>query len=413
MVGGKTKYDCIVIGGGPAGMMAAIRSGELKKKVLLLEKNETLGNKLLLTGDGRCNLSHLEKDNKNFVEKFGKKGDFLLSPFSIFGPKKTFDFFENQGLVLSAEDDGRIFPKSNKAKDVLKVLLKLLKQYRVDILYGEELKKIIYDNSKIEKIALNNGIEIKAENYIIACGGKSYPNTGSNRSGFLLAQKLGHKIIDTYPALVPIKLKNLWIKDIVGISLSNIQMKVLVGNRKVFNRVGDILFTHFGITGPVVLNASNYIENNKVEIILDFFPKENFVSLKSKIQDCINANENKAIKNALNLLPERIIELVLKTSNISEVKKGKTVSKKEINILAEKMKNFEVDFDKLMDFNMAMVTGGGVDLREIDAKTMRSKIVSNLFFAGEIIDLIGETGGYNLQLCFTTGYVAGNSASSV
>jgi hypothetical protein len=412
------KYDCIVIGGGPAGMMAAIRNGELKKKVLLLEKNKILGRKLLLTGDGRCNLSHLEKNNKDFSKKFGKQGDFLLSPFSIFGPKETFDFFERNGLSLHTEDSGRIFPRSNKSKDVLNVLVKLLEKNNVDILTGFEVKDFIVNNNKIEKIISNNGKEIIGKNYILTTGGKSYPITGSNGSGFIFAEKMGHKIISVRQALSPMKIKEEWVKELTGITMQNISVIFYCNKKKILKDRGSVLFTHFGITGPMVLNASNeigdYIESGNVKIIMDLLPDKDINLLKNELFAKIIENKNRSIKNILNhFFPEKISILVLNLSDIDERKKGVEIKKTEILRIVSKIKNIELNFDGFLGFEVAMATKGGISLAEIDAKTMKSKLISNLFFAGEIIDLIGVSGGYNLQLCWTTGYVAGNSAVSV
>jgi len=412
------KYDCIVIGGGPAGMMAAIRAGELGKKVLLLEKNKTLGKKLLLTGDGRCNISHLEKSNKNFSLRFGKKGDFLLSPFSIFGSKETFEFFERNGLLLNIEEDGRIFPKSNKSKDVLNKLIELLGKNKVEVLFDAEVKDFIVQNKRIEKIILNTGKEVTAPNYILTTGGKSYAFTGSDGSGFVFAEKMGHKVICPCFALSPIRVKNNWIKGLAGISLKGISLSFFLNNKKILKGSGSILFTHIGITGPLVLNISNdlgsYIDKGEIKMFLDLFPDKSVDVLKDDLDVIIGNNKNKAIKNILScLFPEKISSLILNLSNVDSNKKGKEMSRFEIFEIAAHIKKVELDFGGLMGFDMAMATSGGVDLREIDSKTMKSKIMDNLFFAGEVIDLVGISGGYNLQMCWSTGYVAGNSVGNL
>lgn len=412
------KYDCVVIGGGPAGMMAAIRAGELGKKVLLLEKNKTLGKKLLLTGDGRCNISHLEKSNKDFSIKFGKKGDFLLSAFSVFGSREAFEFFEKNGLLLNVEKDGRIFPKSNKSNDVLNKLVELLRKNKVDILYDSEVKDIVVKNDKIGKIILNDGAEFSATNYILTTGGKSYAFTGSNGSGFVFAERLGHTIVAITPALSPIKLKDVWVKDLAGISFQNVDISFFQNGKKFLERSGDILFTHFGITGPVILNASNdlgdYIKKGSISIFLDLFSNMSSENLKEELLKIIESNKNKLIKNILSsLFPEKICLVILKLCNIDISKKGADISRSEILKIVKLIKNVELHFDGLMGLDMAMATGGGVDLREIDSKTMKSKIIDNLFFAGEVIDLVGISGGYNLQMCWSTGYVAGNSVGNL
>ncbi|MFA6348244.1 MAG: NAD(P)/FAD-dependent oxidoreductase [Candidatus Paceibacterota bacterium] len=409
------KYDCMVIGGGPAGMMAAIRVGELQGKVLLLEKNKALGEKLLLTGDSRCNISHLEKSNKDFSLKYGKQGDFLLSSFSVFGPKKTFEFFEKNGLPLNTENDGRIFPKSNKAMDVLSKLTELLGKNKVDILLDSEVKDFVVKNNRIEKIILNNGIELVAKNYILTTGGKSYSFTGSDGSGFVFAKKIGHSIMPVCPALSPIKLKEAWVRDLAGISLQGVAISFFQNGKRILKGNGSILFTHFGITGPVILNISNavsdYTQKGEIMIFLDLFPNKSMDVLKNELIGIIEYNGNRSIKNILNyLLPEKICLVVLSLCNIDTGKKGIRISKSEILKIVKSIKNIELNFDGLMGFDVAMVTKGGVSLSEIDSKTMKSKLIKNLYFAGELIDLVGISGGYNLQLCWTTGYVAGSSA---
>jgi hypothetical protein len=412
------KYDCVVIGGGPAGMMAAIRAGELGKKVLLLEKNKTLGKKLLLTGDGRCNISHLEKSNKDFSLKFGKKGDFLLSPFSVFGSKETFEFFEQNGLLLNIEEDGRIFPKSNKSKDVLNKLVELLGKNKVEMLFDAKVKDFIVQNKRIEKVVLNTGKKITAKNYILTTGGKSYAFTGSDGSGFVFAEKMGHNVVCPCSALSPIKVKNNWVKDLAGISLKEISLSFFLNSKKILKGNGSILFTHTGITGPLVLNISNdlgsYINKGEIKIFLDLLPDKRADVLKDDLAVIIGNNKNKSIKNILScLFPEKISLLILNLSNVDISKKGKEISKLEVIEIINHIKKVELDFDGLMGFDMAMATGGGVDLREIDSKTMKSKIIDNLFFAGEVIDLVGISGGYNLQMCWSTGYIAGNSVGNL
>jgi len=407
----EKKYDCIVIGGGPSGMMAAIQAKKRGKKVLLIERNKKLGIKLLLTGNGRCNLSCSEKNNKNFAMNFGKKGDFLLSPFSVFGTKETFDFFEENGLPLNIESNGKVFPKSNKAKDVLDVLKNLLEG--VDILYGRTVKGFDVKNKTIKNILLDNGAELEAKSYVLCAGGKSFPSTGSDGSGFSLAEKTGHTIISAVPGLVPMRIAQEWVKKLMGITMKDALISFYVDDKKIIKDRGSILFTHFGITGPVILNASNEIGgciDKKIRIEIDLFPDKNIDELKRDIFTLVDENKNRSIKNIINLyFSEKLLLTILKLCEIDYNKKGREVKKEEISRICNFVKKVELVFGGLGGFDISMATNGGVSLGEIDSKTMRSKIINNLYFAGEVIDTIGRTGGYNLQMCWTTGYVAGNS----
>ncbi|MCK9578117.1 NAD(P)/FAD-dependent oxidoreductase [bacterium] len=411
MINKNKEYDCIIIGGGPAGMMAAIGAVNRGKKVLVIEKNQQLGKKLLLTGDGRCNLSHLEKNNKDFVKNFGTKGDFLLSPFSIFGPRETFDFFEKERLALNIENDGRVFPKSNKSKDVLITLKKMLEG--VDILYGKNVKVINVENGIIKSILLHDDSELKSKSYILCAGGKSFPSTGSDGSGFSLAKSVGHTIVNPVPGLVPIKIKQKWVKKLMGITMKDVAITFYANSKKIIRDRGSILFTHFGITGPIILNASNELGKHiakKITIEVDLFPDKNVDDLKKEIFTLIGENKNKKIKNIFEVyFSEKLLLAILNFCEIDCNKKAREIKKDDILRMCNFVKKVELEFESLESFEISMATNGGVSLNEINSKNMRSKIIKNLYFAGEIVDLIGKTGGYNLQMCWTTGYVAGNS----
>lgn len=411
MINEKKEYDCIVIGGGPAGMMAAVQAKKRGKKVLLVEKNKKLGVKLLLTGDGRCNLSHSEKNNKDFASNFGKKGDFLLSPFSIFGAKETFDFFEKEGLVLSIQSDGRIFPKSNKSKDVLDIFKTMLKD--VDIVYEKSIKRLSVENGIIKSVLLEDGVRLKAKSYILCTGGKSFAFTGSDGSGFSLARGVGHTIVDPVPGLVPIRIRQTWVRELMGTTIKDVGVTFYADNKKVTKGRGSILFTHFGITGPLILNASNelggYI-NKDIRIEIDLFPDKSVDDLKKEMFLLMTENKNKSIKNIIGVyFSERMALAILGLCLIDYNKKGKEICKQDILKICTFVKKIELELESLEGFEMAMITNGGVDLGEIDSKIMKSKLIKNLYFAGEIIDLAGVSGGYNLQLCWSTGYIAGNS----
>lgn len=414
----KQKYDCIVIGGGPAGMMAAIRAGEMGARVLLLEKNDSLGKKLLLTGDGRCNISHIEKSNKEFVSKYGKYGDFLMSSFSIFGPKDTINYFKKNKLNLVIQEDGRVFPESNKAKDVLLKLVELLKKNSVDIVFNAQVTELVLEGNQIIKVTLFDNQEFEASSFILSTGGKSFKITGSDGQGFQLAKRIGHSISDLYPGLSPVKLNDEWVGGLSGVSIKTAAVYFFQSNKCISKGVGDIIFTHFGISGPVILDLSNnlgeYFENGAVDGYIDIFPSKNLEELSKEINGLIDSNGNRAIKNILSpIVGEKICLHILDMCNIDAGKKGGLIKKEERRKIVTNIKKIDIHPYSLLDFDRSMVTKGGVLLKDIDPKTMRSKIISNLFFSGEIIDLTGNCGGYNLQLCWTTGYLAGSSISNV
>jgi len=414
------KYDVAVIGGGPAGMIAGGRAGEAGARVILIEKNNFLGKKLLITGKGRCNIAQAEFDGKNLADKFGREGRFLLYGFSVFGPKQVVDFFENLKLKTKIERGGRIFPKSDRAGDVLRTLKSYLGKNRVNVLTGKAVKKIIKKNNKISNIVLENGKEIIADKYIIATGGKSYPMLGSSGNGFNWAKNLGHTIAELKPALTPIKIKERWPKQAQGLNLKNVSISIYQNNKKQDSRFGELLFAHFGITGPIILDISKKIgeflgllsTKGEIKLVLDLKPALDFEKLDKRLQRDFIKFKKKLFKNSLNdLLPKKLINIIVKLSGIDENKLVNGITKSERHKLVKLLKGMEMTPVGLLGFDKAIITSGGVSLREIDAKTMKSKIIDNLYFAGEILNLDGPTGGYNLQVCWSTGYVAGDSAS--
>jgi hypothetical protein len=412
------EYDVVVIGGGPAGMMAAVSSAQSGAKTVLIEKNPKLGVKLLMTGGGRCNLTHIESI-RDFCSKFGKEGDFLLSPFSVFGVKETMEFFENFGLELK-EEKGKVFPSSEKAKDVLNLLVSLLKKNKVDVLTSLEVKDVKMEGNEISSVLLSNKKEVRGKRYIISVGGKSYPVTGSTGEMFNLIKKIGHKVTELKPALTPIETKEHWTKNLQGISLDNVSVSLMQGGKKVKEEKGEILFTHFGLSGPLILNMSRSIgdllSKGKVKIVLDLFGGKKIEESDKYLQRVFNKNRNKHVLKCLgDLYTEKLSAFIMNFSGVSLKRKPKDLAKEERERLIKFIKGgIELNIIGLLGFDRAMATHGGVSLKEIDSKTMKSKVVDNLYFAGEAIDLDGPSGGYNLQMCWTTGYVAGqNSASGV
>jgi len=397
--------------------MAAGRAGELGAKVLLLEKNKFLGRKLLITGKGRGNITRAEFDVKELLKKYGREGDFLLHALSIFGPKEIVDFFEKRGLRMKVERGKRIFPKTDSAKDVLDILTGYLAENKVEIMTNSEVKEIIANQNRISKIVLKNGKDISAKNYIIATGGKAFPGTGSTGSGYLWAEKLGHAVAKLRPALVPVKIKEDWPKKLQGLSLKNVELIVFQDGKKKRSVFGEFLFTHFGLSGPIVLDLSGYIgelqEGGEVKLILDLKPALDEQFLDRRIQSDFVKYNNKFFKNSLDdLLPQKLIPVIMELSGIDPLKKVNLITREERKRLVRLFKNLGMTVSSLLGFESAIVTSGGILLREIDSKTMRSKLIENLFFAGEIINLHGPTGGYNLQICWSSGYLAGQSAGT-
>lgn len=408
--------DVAVIGGGPSGLMAAGRAGELGTKVILVEKNAALARKLLLTGKGRSNITRAEFNPRELVKKYGREGDFLLYPLSVFGVKETIDFFERRGLATKVERGKRIFPQSDSAQDVLRVLIGYLRKSGVEIMTNSEVRKIVKDKNRIAKIILSSGEEILAKNYIICTGGKSYPQTGSTGDGYKWLEELGHKINKLRPALVPLKIKETWPESSQGLSLKNVELTVFQNNKKQDSRFGEMLFTHFGVSGPIVLDLSGKIgqllERGGVKLVLDLKPTLDFQTLDQRLRSDFSKYSRKLFKNSLSdLLPQKLIPVIIELSGINPEKKVNEITREERQKLVKLLKGMEMTVSSLLGFETAIVTSGGVSLKEIDSKTMKSKLVENLFLAGEIIDLHGPSGGYNLQLCWSTGYLAGQSAA--
>jgi len=411
----ENSFDVAVIGGGPAGIMAAGRAAELGAKVVLIEKNKKLGQKLLITGKGRCNITNAEFDLRQLVANYGKSGKFLFHAFSVFGPQDVINFFEQLGLPTKIERGRRVFPTSDRADEVVSALTKYLTKNKVNILFDSPVVKIIHHNNKIEKLVLRDS-EITAKNYIISTGGKSYPSTGSTGEGFRWAVDLGHHIKELSPALVPIKTKEPWIKELQGLSLKNVTIGVYQKGKKELSEFGECLFTHFGLSGPIILEMSKKVgellKNGEVILSLDLKPALDFATLDKRAQSDFKKYQNKSFKNCLgDLLPRKLIPVIIKLSNINPEKKANSITKEERQGLVKLLKNLPMTATGLMGFDTAIITSGGVVLNEIDNKTMKSKIIDNLFLAGEMIDIDGPTGGFNLQLCWSTGYLAGESAA--
>lgn len=407
-------FDIAVIGGGPAGMIAAGRAAELGVKVVLIEKNEVLGKKLLLTGKGRCNFTHNEFDIRKFAEKYGRNGRFLYRALSVFGVKEVIDFFESRGVKGKVEQGDRIFPENGNVQDILNVLLKYLSEGKVTILYNVEVINFKHEDRKISQVILRDR-QIIADKFIICTGGKSYPQTGSTGDGYHWARQLGHTIIEPVPALNPIKISEKWVKELQGLSLKNISLKLFQNGKKQDERFGEMLFTHFGVSGPIVMDLSKNIgtllKRGPVKLILDLKPALDFKKLDKRIQRDLEKFKGRMFKNSLKeLLPLSMIPVIIRLSGIESEKQVDYLSREERIKLVHLLKELELSPTELLGFKWSVVTSGGIALKEVDPNTMCSKKIKNLYFAGEILDLDGPSGGYNLQECWSSGYLAGESA---
>jgi hypothetical protein len=411
------KFDIAVIGGGPAGMLAAGRAAELGAKVVLLEKNSALGKKLLLTGNGRCNITQIDHDAKGFVEKLGKNGKFFFSAFSAFGPNEVIEFFEKRNLSTKVEKNGRVFPITDDAIDVLSTLTKYLKDGGVEIITNAQVIGFEFGENKISGVKLKDQI-IQADKFILATGGKAYPTTGSTGDGYAWVKELGHTIVTPMPALAPVRIKEDWVGDLQGLSLEDAHISLWQNEKKQASFQGELLFTHFGLSGPLIINASKAIsvllQKGLVTIELELFPELATFELDKKLVLAFEKNNKKDIKNYFReILSRKMLELILKLAEIDPDKKLNFLTKKERQKIVALLKSLKFTVLDVMGFESAMITSGGIALKEVDPKTMQSKIIENLYFAGEILDLDGPTGGYNLQICWSTGYLAGENTRKV
>lgn len=409
-------WDMAVIGGGPAGMMTAGRAAELGAKVILIEKNDLLGKKLLLTGGGRCNLTNAEFDIRKFLAKFKDSDKFLFSTFTQFGIKETLIFFNSRKMSTKIEAENRVFPSSNKSKSVLDTLVQYMKDGNVSILSNSPVDEIISNKNIIEAVKLKNGEKIKARSFVLATGGKSRPDTGSTGDGFIWLQNLGHTIIKPSAALVPIAIKDDWVKKLSGLSLSDVQIKVFQFGKKQETRTGKILFTHFGLSGPTILNISKNIGEllryGDVSLSLDIFPHLDHGKLDLNIREIFSKQSNKQLKNCLgNLLPSALAPIIIKMSGINPATFCHSVHREERLRFGKIIKDMPIKVDKLLGTEKAIITSGGVAPEEVDFKTMASRLFPNLYLVGDILNIDRPSGGYSLQLCWTTGYVAATAAN--
>ena len=410
----------IVIGGGPAGMIASVATAEKGNEVILLEKMDRLGKKLLITGKGRCNITS-SLNMEEFIKNIPGNGKFLYSCFQRYTNLDIINFLEEQGLKVKEERGNRIFPQTDKSIDVLNCFIKKLKQFNVQVKLNTKVTEILEENGQAVGVKINNGEKIYADKIILATGGKSYPLTGSTGDGYVMAEKLGHTIQKIKPSLVPIELYNKKeISNLQGLSLRNTAIKIIDShkNKIIYEDFGEMIFTHFGVSGPIILSGSAHLirynnleqllQEKNIKIFLDLKPALTEEKLEERILRDFNELKNKQYKNSLDkLLPQKMIKYVIEKSKINPDKKVNEITKEERKRLVHLLKNMEFEIKDFRPIDEAIITSGGINIKEIDPKTLESKLINGLYFAGEVIDVDAYTGGFNLQIAYSTGYVAG------
>ncbi|MDD5084144.1 MAG: NAD(P)/FAD-dependent oxidoreductase [Candidatus Moranbacteria bacterium] len=409
-------FDVIVIGGGPSGMMAAGRAAEMGARVLLLEKNESLGKKLRITGGGRCNLTNATADARKMAEKFGDKGKFLLPALARFGVEATLDFFHQHELPTKVEGENRVFPASDRADDVWGALVQYMFSHKVVIQYDVRIDGFAIEDGRVIGVKMNGGV-VRAKQYILATGGKSKPETGSTGDGLAWLSALGHTVIEPDTALVPITIQDPWVRNLQGTSLQKVKLSIVHKGEKRKGFEGKMLFTHFGVSGPLVLNMSRLVRERfgkgKTELSLDLFPHTDSAGLDLRLLDIFAKNVNKKLKNGLDdfTLPS-LIGALIELSELDSEKPVREITRKERLLLSLVAKDMRMTVSGFLGFQKAIVSSGGVDVKEVDFKTMRSRRYPNLFLVGDILDFNRPSGGYSLQICWTTGRLAGENAAA-
>ena len=411
----ESIWDVVVIGGGPAGMMAAGRAAERGAHVLLLEKNGSLGTKLLITGGGRCNVTNAELDTRTLLTKYGTAGKYLASPFAAWSSQETMDFFEERKMPIKIEAEKRAFPASNKAQSVHDVLTAYMKAGNVTVRTKAEVKSIAKGAGKIDAVILKDGSRIEARAFILATGGKSRPETGSTGDGFTWAARLGHTVSTSNAALVPIAVHEAWVRRIAGVSLKDVKVTLFQQNEKQESLVGKILFTHHGLSGPAILNLSRTIgellQYAPVNLEIDLLPTLGYEKINEQLQALFKDEHVKKLKNALpELIPRSLVEMVLELAAIDGETVCNSVTRTDRIRLTKILKHISLSVKGLMGLDKAVVTSGGVSLDDIDTKTFQSRLFSNLYMIGDVLDISRPSGGYSLQLCWTSGVVAADAA---
>lgn len=420
-VGVNMEYDVIVIGGGPSGLMAAIAAGEKGANVLLIDKGDKLGRKLAISGGGRCNVTN-RLPVEEIIKHLPGNGKFLYSAFSIFSNEDIISFFEKLGIALKEEDHGRMFPVSNKAQSVVEALLEQLEKLHVRVFKNSPVAEVIYENGQTAAVLLKDGQKIAAKSIVIAVGGKSVPHTGSTGDGYVWAEKAGHTITELFPTEVPVTSSEPFIKNktLQGLALRDIVVSVLNPKGKpIISHRMDMLFTHFGISGPAVLRCSQFVVKamkkwklKEVTMSLDALPDKKEEEIFQEIIRLVKNDPKKSIKNTVKgLLPERYLLFLLEQNGIDPSEQGGTISNEKIRSFSKSCKQFPINVNGTLPLEKAFVTGGGVSVKEIEPQTMGSKLMNGLYFCGEILDVHGYTGGYNITSALVTGRLAGTNAA--
>ncbi len=410
------QYDVAVIGGGPAGMMAAGRAAELGARVVLLEKNPTLGKKLLITGGGRCNVTNAEFDEHILLGKFKENKKFLFSPFSRFTVQQTLDFFTSRNMPIKIETQKRAFPVSNSAQSVWDVLVAYMQQHNVKVITDSPADGFEFADEIITGIRMKNKTIVRAATYIIATGGKSRPKTGSTGEGFQWLKKIGHTIIEPDPALVPVKIHETWVHKLSGLTLKDVKLTAFQNQKKQVSNKGSMIFTHFGISGPLVLNMSRDISEllkyGTATLEIDLAPQTDIGTLDKELLVALGEHTNKKIKNSLGkFIAPTLAPILLELAQIDPETFVHSIHREERLRITTLLKHLPMTVSGILGPEKAIVTSGGVELSEIDFQTMQSKIAHNLYVIGDVLNIDRPSGGYSLQLCWTTGQVAGTHAA--
>lgn len=406
--------NVIVVGGGAAGMMAAVFAARNGQNVQLLEKNEKLGKKLFITGKGRCNITNAA-DIEDLFTAVISNPKFLYSGFYSFTNQQVIDFFEELGVKTKIERGERVFPVSDHSSDVIAAFSRELKSLGVSVSLHTEVRELLCEQDKVCGVLLTNGKKMKADAVIVATGGISYPSTGSTGDGYRFAKETGHRVTELLPSLVPMEVRQWYAKELQGLSLRNIEICITDGKKKLYEEFGEMLFTHYGVTGPVILSASSVVgktlRKKELTLHIDLKPALSEEQLDKRILREFDANHNKQYKNSINsLFPAKLKPVMIELSEIEPEKKVNEITKEERQRLVHLIKDFTMTLTGLRSYNEAIITKGGVSVKEVDPGTMESKKMKGLYFAGEVLDLDAVTGGYNLQIAWSTGYLAGMNA---
>lgn len=411
MENGMSKV--LVVGGGAAGMMAAVFAARNGNEVHVFEKNEKLGKKLYITGKGRCNLTNA-CDMDTLFNSVCTNAKFLYSAFYGFTNQDAMTFFEEAGVAIKTERGDRVFPVSDRSTDVIDGLKRSMKKEGVQVHLNTEVKEILVESGQASGIVLDGGRKISGDTVIVATGGISYASTGSTGDGYRFAESVGHKVTECLPSLVPFNVRETWLKELQGLPLKNVEVSIYNGKKELYREFGEMLFTHFGVSGPLILTASSYVgklaAKQELKLMLDLKPALSMEQLDARVLRDFEENRNKSFKNAVNgLFPAKLTPIMIDLSGIDPDKKVNVISREERQRFVYLIKNLEMTVTGLRGYNEAIITKGGVSVKEINPSTMESKLVPGLYFVGEVLDLDAVTGGFNLQIAWSTAHAAGNS----